>query len=487
MRDRRRQLHPLFLLVLSLVGPLLAVGSGAGASPAAGQSAAAAAAPEAPPLPPGPASASVAPEVVHLRLKSILHPVAQQFLVEALAAADRAGAALVVIELDTPGGLLSSTREISTAMLGAATPVVVYVGPSGAQAASAGFFLLMAADFAAMAPGTNTGAAHPVGGQGETIEGVMGQKVEQDAAATIRSLAGRHGRNIALAEEAVVKSRSFTDQEALSQGLIDIVAADVPELLRALDGRACDKARGSGATGATGGTGASGAPGDSGSPGRLRLAGARIVEVEMSRMQRLLAALVHPNIAYLLMTVGFLGIYFELAHPGAVLPGVVGAIALVLGLYALSVLPVNFAGVGLIVLALVFFVAEIKVTSYGLLAVGGIIALVLGSLLLFRDLDPALRLSRGLIGATAVLAALVVGFLAVLAARAQRSPVVAGNAGLVGEIGRAIGGLDPSGRVFVHGEIWNADAEAPVRPDQSVRVIGVEGLRLRVRPEERNS
>ncbi len=325
-------------------------------------------------------------------------------------------------------------------MLGAATPVAVYVAPSGAQAASAGFFLLMAADFAAMAPGTNTGAAHPVGGQGETIEGVMGEKVEQDAAATIRALAGRHGRNVALAEEAVVKSRSFTDQEALALGLADIVAPDLAQLLVALDGRTWDKA---------------------GRKGTLALAGARIAEVRMARFQRLLAALVHPNIAYLLMSIGFLGIYFELAHPGAVLPGVVGAIALVLGLYALSVLPVNLAGVGLILLALVFFIAEIKVTSYGLLAVGGIISLVLGSLLLFRDLDPALRLSWGLIAATAITAALVVGFLAVLAARAQRAPVFAGKAGLVGELGRAIGDLDRSGRVFVHGEIWNADSEAP--------------------------
>ena len=267
-----------------------------------------------PPDPPGPAIA-----VVHLRLRSILQPVAQQFLVEALADADRAGAALLVVELDTPGGLLSSTREISTAMLGAATPVVVYVAPSGAQAASAGFFLLMAADFAAMAPGTNTGAAHQVGGQGETIEGVMGEKVEQDAAATIRALAGRHGRNVALAEEAVVESRSFTDQEALAQGLVDVVASDVAQLLLALEGRTWEKA---------------------GRKGTLALSGARISEVEMSPLKRMLAAIVHPNIAYLLMSIGFLGIYFELAHPGAVLPGVVGAIALVLGLYALSVLPV---------------------------------------------------------------------------------------------------------------------------------------------------
>lgn len=428
---------------------------------AAAPAAAAQAAPGAPTAP----GDSVAPQVIHLRLKSILHPVAAQYLIDALAAADRAGAALLVVELDTPGGLLSSTREISTAMLGAATPVAIYVGPSGAQAASAGFFLLMAGDFAAMAPGTNTGAAHPVGGQGETIEGVMGEKVEQDAAATIRTLAGRHGRNVALAEEAVVKSRSFTEQEALANGLVDAVAADIPHLLAALEGRTWEKA---------------------GKKGALALTGARVSEVEMGRFQRLLAALVHPNIAYLLMTIGFLGIYFELAHPGAVLPGVVGGIALVLGLYALSVLPVNLAGVGLILLALVFFVAEIKVTSYGLLAVGGIIALVLGSLLLFRDLDPALRLSRGLVAATAVVAALVVGFLAVLAARAQRTPVLTGKSGLVGERGRAIEDFAPSGRVFVHGEIWNADAELPVRADQDVRVVAVDGLHLTVRPEERN-
>ncbi len=414
-----------------------------------------------------PASEPAAPpEVVYVHLRSILHPVAKQFLVDALEEADRTGAALVVMELDTPGGLLSSTREISTAMLGASTPVAVYVSPSGAQAASAGFFLLMAADFAAMAPGTNTGAAHPVGGQGETIAGVMGEKVEEDAAATIRTLAGRHGKNVALAEEAVRKSRSFTDQEALANGLVDVVAPDLAHLLSALEGRAWEKA---------------------GRKGTLALGGARISEVEMGRFQRLLAALVHPNIAYLLMTVGLLGIYFELAHPGAVLPGVVGGIALVLGLYALSVLPVNLAGVGLILLALVFFVAEIKVTSYGLLAVGGIIALVLGSLLLFRDLDPALRLSRGLVAATAVMAALVVGFLAVLAARAQRTPVLTGKSGLIGEVGRAIEDFAPSGRVFVHGEIWNADSDLPVRSDQNIRVVGVDGLRLNVRPEERNS
>ena len=412
-----------------------------------------------------PASGPKAGAVLHVRLQSVVHPVAAQFLIQTLAAADAEGAALVVIELDTPGGLLTSTREISTAMLGATTPVAVYVGPSGAQAASAGFFLLMAADFAAMAPGTNTGAAHPVGGQGETIEGVMGKKVEEDAAATIRALAGRHGRNVTLAQAAVVESRSFTDQEALAAGLVDVVAADLPTLLRELAGRPCPKV---------------------GETGKLDLGVPVVREVRMSRLQSWLAVLVHPNIAYLLMAIGMLGIYFELAHPGAILPGVVGGIALVLGLYAMSVLPVNFAGVGLLALAAIFFVAEIKVTSYGLLGLGGIIALVLGSSMLFREVDPALELSRGLIAATALTAGLVVGFLALLAARAQRSPVASGNAAIVGEIGKALGTLAPSGRVFVHGEIWNADADEPVEAGRPVRVVGVEGLRLRVRPEERN-
>lgn len=416
----------------------------------------------------GSAAPPAVPEVVHLKLRSIVHPVSRQYLTEGIAEADRRGASAIVIELDTPGGLLTSTREITTAMLGATTPVIVWVGPSGAQAASAGFFLLMAADFAAMAPGTNTGAAHPVGGQGETIAGAMGVKAEQDAAATIRALAARRGRDVQLAEKAVVESLSWSDAEALAAGLVDVVAADLPSLFAALEGRDFRKAT---------------------REGRLALAGATVHEVSWTTFQRLLSAIAHPNIAYLLMSLGFLGLYFELAHPGAILPGVVGGIALLLGLFALSVLPVNYAGVGLILLAIVFFVAEVKVTSFGLLAVGGIISLVLGSLMLFRSADPALRVSRSLIVTCAVVAAALVGLLAVLAARAQSSKVRGGAEGLIGERGKALSEIAPEGRVFVHGESWLAESEGAtaIAAGAVVEVVRMEGLKLHVREGERKA
>ncbi len=402
------------------------------------------------------------PPVLQVRIDSIIHPVAKQLLIEALDEAARIGSPLVVVELDTPGGILSTTREMFTAMLGAPCPVAVLVAPAGAQAASAGFFLLMAADFAAMAPGTNTGAAHPVGGAGETIEGVMGEKVEQDAAATIRSLAARRGRDVALAEEAVVKSRSFTADEAFEKGLIDALAPDVPRLLTALDGRSWEK------------------PGAG--KGVLAVKDAPVRRIEMSAFQRLLSALAHPNIAYLLMSLGFLGLYFELAHPGVVLPGVIGGICLLLGLFALSVLPVSYAGVGLLLLAVVFFVAEIKVTSYGLLTVGGIISLVLGSLLLFRSPDPAMRLSRSLIFAVAVVAAAIALLLALLVARSQRAPVRTGKESLLGARAVARTRLAPAGKVFLQGEWWNAVADGDVPAGAEVEVIAVDEMTLKVRP-----
>ncbi|HEX9668213.1 MAG TPA: nodulation protein NfeD [Thermoanaerobaculia bacterium] len=399
-------------------------------------------------------------EVLHLRVRSIIHPIAAEYVRDGLAEADATGAAAVVLELDTPGGLLTSTREIFTAMLGAKTPVIVWVGPSGAQAASAGFFILMAADVAAMAPGTSTGAAHPVGGQGEDIPGILGAKVEQDAAATIRSLAARHGRNPKLAEEAVVKSRSFTAREALEAKLVEVVAPSLPRLLAAVDGR--EVLRGERRV-------------------RLATAGAPVRAVEMSAFERILSAIAHPNIAYLLLTFGALGLYFELMHPGAVLPGVVGGIALLLAFFALSVLPVDYAGLGLLLLALIFFIAEIKVTSYGLLTVAGLISLVLGSLMLFDSPEPALRVSRQVIAAFAVTAAVVVGFLTAMVLRVFRMRVRTGAEGLVHEQGRARSPLAPRGKVFVHGEIWEAVAEEPVAVGEPVEVLAVEGLTLKVR------
>jgi membrane-bound serine protease (ClpP class) len=409
-----------------------------------------------------PAAAAPARPVLVARVDTILHPVAAEFVRRAVEEAEAARAAALVLELDTPGGLLTSTRDITRALLQARVPVVVWVGPEGAQAASAGFVVLMAADVAAMAPGTNTGAAHPVAGDGSDVGGTMGKKVEQDAAAQVRALAARHGRNVELAQAAVIESRSFTAEEALRERLIEVVAPTLPALLQAVHGRAVGKA------------GAAKAP--------LRTAGATVRRIEMGRVQRLLAVVAHPNVAYILLTLGFLGLYFELATPGAVLPGVVGAICLLLGFYALSVLPIDFAGVALLLLAVLFFLAEIKVASYGLLTVAGALCLVLGSLMLFESPEPALRVSLSLIVAVAASVVVAASFLMTLVLRTHHTPVRTGSEGLVGERAVARTALAPAGKVFVHGELWSAVAEQPVQAGQPLEVVAVEGLTLRVRP-----
>jgi membrane-bound serine protease (ClpP class) len=399
--------------------------------------------------------------VYRVKVKGAIHPVSAELISDAVREADAAGAAALVIELDTPGGLVTSTREITSAILGAKTPVVVYISPSGAQGASAGFFILMSADVAAMAPGTNAGAAHPVGGQGETIEGVMGKKIEEDAAANVRSMAVRNGRNVELAQAAVLESRSYTAHEALEGKLIDLVAPTVPALLNAIDGRPVKR---------------------DGQVVTLKTAGAEVVEVEISPFRRFLGVLADPNIASMLLVLGFLGIYFELMHPGAILPGVVGAICLILGFFALSVLPVDYAGLALIFLAVVLFIAEIKVVSYGLLAVGGTISLVLGLLMLFKTPEPALRVSLEFIAILAVFSLVVVGFLTMMSLRIRRVPVRTGLEGMIHELGTARSALAPQGKVSIHGEIWNAVSEEPVAAGETVQVTGVRNLTLAVRP-----
>jgi membrane-bound serine protease (ClpP class) len=409
---------------------------------------------------PTPPATAVPGEVLVVKVKSPIHPVSAELIADAVQEADRRGAAALIVELDTAGGLLTSTRDITTAILGARTPVVVYVAPSGAQAASAGFFILMAADVAAMAPGTNAGAAHPVGDGGTDIPGVLGRKVEQDSAANIRSLAVRNGRNVQLAEAAVLESRSFTAEEALHDKLIEVVAPDLPALLRALDGRVVQRG---------------------GGPVTLHTARAAVAGFEVSPLRGLLGVLADPNVTYLLLGLGWLGLLFELMHPGAVLPGVVGAICLVLSLYGLSVLPVNYAGLALILLAVVFFILEIKVASYGMLVVAGVICLVVGSLMLFKSPEPALRVSVELIAMIAAFSLLVVGFLVLMALRARSLPVRTGVEGLIHETGTALSPLDPGGRVFVHGEIWNAVADRPVAAGEQVEVLAVRNLTLAVR------
>ncbi|MFY9825396.1 MAG: nodulation protein NfeD [Thermoanaerobaculia bacterium] len=416
-------------------------------------------------LPAAPAAPAPS-EVLVVTVKSAIHPVSAELIADAVKEGDRAGAAALVIELDTPGGLMTSTHDITSAILGARTPVVVYVAPSGARAASAGFYILMSADVAAMAPGTNTGAAHPVGGQGEDIPGILGKKVEEDSAANIRSLALRNGRDLKLAEAAVVQSRSFSAQEALDGKLIDLVAPDLPALVKALDGRVIKR----GATTTT-----------------LHTAGAVVRNFEMSPVRSFLSVLADPNITYMLLGLGSLGMLFELMHPGAILPGVVGAICLILSFYGLSVLPVSYAGLALLVLAMVFFVLEIKVTSYGGLAVAGVICLILGSLMLFNTPEPALRVSVELIAMLTAFTVLVVGFLIWMSLRARRLPVRTGMEGLVQETGVARSELAPRGTVFVHGELWDAEATEPVAAGQEVEVVAVKRLLLTVRPHRRRA
>ncbi|MCU0292665.1 MAG: nodulation protein NfeD, partial [Thermoanaerobaculaceae bacterium] len=376
--------------------------------------------------------------VVILTLKDSIQPASLRYLERGLETAETSGAALTVIELNTPGGLLTSLREMTTAITSATRPVVVYVTPTGAQAASAGFFLLMAADVAAMAPGTNTGAAHPVGGQGEDLAKTMGEKVTNDAAALVRSLATQRGRDVDAAEKAVRESASYTERESLEKKLIDLVANDRTELLKMLEGRTVKRFDGHEET--------------------LTLGAAEVVSVGPSASDKLLSAIAHPNIAYLLLLAGIVGIYFELSHPGAIFPGVLGGISLLLALFALSVLPVNYVGVMLIVLSIGFFIAEVKVTSYGLLTVAGLISFVIGSLMLVDSPIPALRVGLAVVLPAALMVAAIVIFLLTRVLRVHRLVPLTGAEGLAGEEAEVVVAVSPRGKVFVHGEYWEAES-----------------------------
>lgn len=400
-------------------------------------------------------------DTVVLTVDGIIHPVTASYVVQGIERAGAEGADLVVIRLNTPGGLMTSMREIITAMLNSPVPVAVQVWPEGAQAASAGFFILMAADLAVMAPGTNTGAAHPVGGQGEDIGKHMGKKVEEDASAQIRTLAERRGRDIELAEKAVKESISFTETEALDHGLIDFTASSLEELLDQADGRTLRKGE---------------------RDLVLQTKGGPVTLMPMGRAQRLLAVLAHPNIAYFLMIFGFLGIYVEITHPGSVAPGVFGALCLLLAFYSLSVLPVNYAGLALILLGIVLLILEIKITSYGALTIGGLASFVIGSMMLIDSPVPALRISMTLITSLTLFTAALVAFLTHRVIRAHHEKVVTGREGLVGEEGETRSAVHASGKVFLHGEWWEAWSDEPIPEGSRVTVVAVVGMRLKVRP-----
>ncbi len=404
-----------------------------------------------------PASAAPAP-VATVVIDGVISPVTLRLIESALTRAKAGGAQALVIQLDTPGGLERSMRAICQRLLNAEIPVVVWVGPTGARAASAGVFITMAAHVAAMAPATNIGAAHPVSVGGSMDKESM-RKVENDAAAFIRTIAIERGRNAEWGEKAVRQSVSVTEREAVRLKVVDFIADSIPDLLTKLDGRTVKTSQG---------------------PVTLATREAVAKPIEIGFRDRVLAVITDPNVAYVLMMLGTLGLIFELSTPGAVLPGVIGGISLILAFFAFQSLPINFAGLLLILFAIVLFIAEVNVTSHGVLAIGGIVAMALGSLMLYDAPEVGFRVSWRVIVPTVALTAAFFLFALTLGVRALRRRPLLGVSGLVGQTGVARGALAPEGQVSVHGELWRAVADRPLADGTPVTVVDVQGLTLRV-------
>ena len=410
---------------------------------------------------------SSTPHVIVTEIDGIIQPITAEYFTDTIDQADTSGADLVVLVLRTPGGLLDSTRDMVSRMITSRAPVVVFVGPSGARAASAGFILLMAADVAAMAPATHAGAAHPVSGSGEKMDETTSQKAASDAAAYVRSLADARGRNVQLAAEAVLQSRAFTDRESLDARppLIDLIAKDLDDVLMQLDGRTIKRFDGRSTT--------------------VHIKDAEVRRVEMTRRQRFLSAIAHPQVSYILMTLGLLGLTVELWNPGLIAPGVIGGLCLLLAFFAFQILPVNMAGLLLVIFGIALLVLELKVPSFGVLGVGGAVSLILGSVMM-TDVVPGVRVGLDVILPAAIGFALVFLFLGRLALRAQLRPPVTGAQALVGQFARVRTPLLPSepGLVDMRGEIWRAISLVPLPPGHSVRVARVDGLTLTVEPAD---
>jgi membrane-bound serine protease (ClpP class) len=405
-------------------------------------------------------SSAFATSVVKIRVDDTIQPISAEYVDRAIEQARQTNADAVLIELHTPGGLLDSTREIIQKILASPVPVIVYVAPTGANAASAGFFVLESADIAAMAPGTNTGAAHPVNLSGDKMDDVMKTKVENDSAAFMRSFVGPRGRNVQLAESAVRESKSWTDQEALQQHLIDIVAKDQDDLFRQLQGRTIKRF--------------------DGKQVKLDLVGAKVDEMPMTLRQRILDFLLDPNIAFLVLAVGALALYAEFNHPGAVIPGVVGVVFILLALFALNLLPTRYAAFTLIMAAFVLFVLEAKFATHGVLGIAGIACMTLGGLLLVDGPIPEMRVKLWTALGVSIPLGVITVFLMSIALKARRNKVVTGVQGMIGAIGEARTDIDPEGKVFVLGELWNAHARSRVSIGDHVVVRKVEGLELEV-------
>jgi membrane-bound serine protease (ClpP class) len=406
-------------------------------------------------------AASAAPKIVAVDVNGVVHPITVEIVAAAIAQAKQQNASLVLVRLNTPGGLMDAMEKTIQEMLASPVPVVTYVTPSGGRAASAGFFLLEAGDVAAMAPSTRTGAAHPVAITGE-MDAVMAQKVENDAAAGLRSLCIKRGRNSELAETTVRESKSFTEREALDQHLIDLVEPSEAQLLNSLDGRTVTRIDGRTQT--------------------LHTAGAQIETYQLTLRQQIVSSIADPNIALVLLIIGALSIYLEFNSPGLIVPGVVGAILVLLGLSALSVLPISWLGASLLLLAFGMFVLEAKFATHGILGTGGAVAMVLGAVMLVDSPLPELRVHLGTAIALALPFSAITVFLLSLAVRARRNKVETGSEGMIGETGAAITALAPEGTILVHGEYWDAVSSRPVAIGGRVRVTAIDKLKLTVEP-----
>jgi membrane-bound serine protease (ClpP class) len=410
-------------------------------------------------------AADKAPVFDVITISAVITPPIAEYVVQSIGEAAKHGAEGLIIRLDTPGGLDLAMRDIAKGILNAPLPVIVYVAPSGARAASAGVIITVAAHIAAMAPGTNIGAAHPVGlGIGGGMDKTMSKKVENDAVAYVRGIANKRARNEEWVEKAVRKSESITAEEALRLKVIDYVATDLNRLLEKLDGREVTLAAGKKI---------------------IKTKGAVLNEKLMGVRQKVLSALSDPNIAYILLLIGLAGLYFEFSNPGVILPGVIGGISLIMAFFAMQTLPVNYAGVALIIFAIILFIAEIKVISHGILTIGGIISLVIGSLMLFQAPDPSLRVSWGVLIPAVTITALFFIAVIAIAVKAQLRPRQGGQEGMRGEEGLAITDIHAEGKVLIHGEHWNAISGAPVTRGSKIRVIHVENLKVKVEPIEK--
>lgn len=398
--------------------------------------------------------------VVVVNVDGIIHPITTEIIGHAIDLAANENASAILLRLNTPGGLLEASREITSKMVASRVPVIAYVTPSGGRAASAGFFLLEAADVAAMAPGTNTGAASPVL-MGQEMDPVMRHKIENDSSAWLRSIVIKRGHNADLAEQTIREAKAFTDREALDDHLVDVIESDQGRLLADLDGREIKRF--------------------DGRTEILHTRDATITEYVPSSRERIIAAIADPNVAYILLVLGALGIYVEFSSPGLIVFGVAGGIMALLGLSGLAVLPINWIGAALLILGVALFILEAKFTSHGVLGGGGTIAMILGALLLING-PPELRIHLSTALATTIPFALITMFLVSLVVRARKNKVLMAGGGLIDEIGEARTALAPGGKVFIHGEYWDAVSTAPASEGDAVRVLNVDGMKLRVEP-----